>query len=219
MRFGYCEDHSIVSRTYLALTCEACINLNSAMIIIALLINVRVCSARARNGSAHYKSCIPAVGITFNMENQRVELKHLLNRTALLLMCSVACGTALAAEPSSMFITRTTDKSPEVIADAIKTYAEAKKWQYLGASKVKNGEVTLVKVCIPEIGKLVWPQGLHLSALLPCGNLGIYRKGDKTEVSMLHARYMHALVPTPEMEKASATAEPLLEDMLNAALK
>lgn len=148
-----------------------------------------------------------------------MELKHLVNRTALLLLCSLASGVSLAAEPSNLFVIRTTDKSADAIADAIKTYAEARKWQYLGASKVKNGEVTLVKVCIPDVGKQVWPQGLHLSALLPCGNLGIYKKGDKTEVSMLNARYMHILVPTPEMEKASATAEPLLEEMLNAALK
>jgi hypothetical protein len=153
------------------------------------------------------------------MEHDLVELKKSVNRTALLLLGSLACGVSLAAEPSNLFIIRTTNKSPEAIADAIKTYADAKKWQYLGASKVKNGEVTLVKVCIPEVGKQVWPQGLHMSALLPCGNLGIYKKGDKTEVSMLHARYMHTLGPTPEMEKASATAEPMLEDMLNTALK
>ena len=135
------------------------------------------------------------------------------------LLFGLVCGAAMAAEPASLFITRATDKSPEAVADAIKAYSDAHKWQFLGASKVKNGEVTLVKVCIPEVGKLVWPQGAYLSALLPCGNIGIYKKGDKNEVSMLHARYMHVLVPTPEMEKASATAAPLLEDMLNSALK
>ncbi len=128
-------------------------------------------------------------------------------------------GVAQAAEPSNLFIIRPTDKAPEAVADAIKAYAETRNWQYLGATKVKNGEVTLVKVCIPEIGKLVWPQGMHLSAILPCGNIGIYKKSDKYEVSMLHPRYMHVLVPTPEMEKAGAAAEPLLKDMLDAALK
>lgn len=148
-----------------------------------------------------------------------MELKSFVNRTALLLLCNLSYGVASAAEPSNLFVIRTTDKSPEAIVDAIKTYSEAKKWQYLGATKVKNNEVTLVKVCIPEIGKMVWPQGPHMSALLPCGNLGIYKKGGKTEVSMLHASYMHKLVPTPEMEGASTTAQPLLEDMLNTALK
>jgi len=147
-----------------------------------------------------------------------------LNRTATILALSAALflGTvvvAQAADPASLFVIRATAKTPEAVADAIKNYSDANKWQYLGASKVKNGEVTLVKVCIPEIGKLVWPQGAYLSALLPCGNIGIYQKAGKTEVSMLSARYMHVLVPTPEMEKASATAEPLLNAMLDAALK
>ena len=134
-------------------------------------------------------------------------------------MFGLAGGAAVAAEPSSLFVVRATDKTPEAVADAIKTYAEARKWQYLGASTVENGEITLVKVCIPDIGKLVWPQDMHLSTLLPCGNPGLYKKGDKAEVSMMSTRYMHVLVPTPEMEKASATAALLLEDMLNNALK
>ena len=128
-------------------------------------------------------------------------------------------AAAQAAKPSSLFIIRDSAKTPEAIADGIKTYAEAHKWQFLGASKVKNGEVTLVKVCIPEVGKVVWPQGMYLSALLPCGNIGIYTKAGNTEVSMLSARYMHVLVPTAEMEKASKVAEPLLNAMLDAALK
>ena len=127
--------------------------------------------------------------------------------------------SAQAAAPSSLFVVRATAKTPNAVVDAIKGYAEAHKWQYLGASKVKNGEVTLVKVCIPEVGKLVWPQGLQMSALLPCGNLGIYTQAGKTEVSMLSARYLHVLVPTPEMEKASAVAEPLLNEMLDAVVK
>jgi len=147
-----------------------------------------------------------------------------LNRTAIILALSTTLflgvgAVVQAAEPTSLFVIRATAKTPEAIADAIKNYSETNKWQYLGATKVKNGEVTLVKVCIPEIGKLVWPQGAHLSALLPCGNIGIYQKAGKTEVSMLSARYMHVLVPTPEMEKASAAAEPLLNAMLDAALK
>jgi len=40
--------------------------------------------------------------------------------------------------------------------------------QYLGDSKVKNGEVRLVKICLPEVGQLVWSVGLQLSAALPC---------------------------------------------------
>jgi uncharacterized protein (DUF302 family) len=124
-----------------------------------------------------------------------------------------------AAGPDDIFMIRSTTKAPEAVVQAIKAYAEQKNWQYLGASKVKQGQVTLVKICVPEVGKQIWPVGLHLSALLPCGNIGVYRKGGQTEISLLHARYMHMLYPHPAVEKASATAGPLLSDMLESVVK
>ena len=36
---------------------------------------------------------------------------------------------------------------------------------------------------------------------------------------LLHARYMHMLYPHPAVEKASATAEPLLSNMLESVVK
>lgn len=127
--------------------------------------------------------------------------------------------TAWSADPKAMFVIRQTDKTPEAIVKAIEQYADRQDWFFLGADKIKFDEVTLVKVCIPEIGGLIWPQGMHLSALLPCGNIGIYRQGGKTEVSMLRGAYLHALVPTAEMKKASDATEPLLNAMLEAVLK
>jgi hypothetical protein len=128
--------------------------------------------------------------------------------------------TGLAkAQPNEAFILRTTAKAPEAIVAAIKAHSEQKKWQYLGESKVNRGEVTLVKICMPEVGQLIWPIGLQLSALLPCGNIGIYRKGAETEISVLHPRYMHALYPHPATERASAVAQPLLVEMLDSVTK
>jgi len=143
--------------------------------------------------------------------------KFLVLSLALLAGISTA---ARAADPKAMFVIRQTDKSPEALVAAIEKYADKQDWVFLGADKIKFDEVTLVKVCIPEIGGLIWPQGMHLSALLPCGNLGIYRaKNGKTEISMLRGAYMHALVPTPAMKKASDATEPLLNAMLEAVLK
>jgi hypothetical protein len=48
--------------------------------------------------------------------------------------------------------------------------------------------VTLATICIPEVGQQIWPVGLQLNAMLPCGNLGVYKKGDGTEISLLHPR-------------------------------
>ena len=114
---------------------------------------------------------------------------------------------------------RSTTKTPEGVVDAVKKYSEEKKWQYLGANKVKQGQVILVKICIPEVGQQIWPVGLNLSAMLPCGNIGVYQKNDTTEISLLHPRYMHVLYPDPKIEKASAIAEPLLMDMLDTVAK
>jgi hypothetical protein len=141
-----------------------------------------------------------------------------------LMIGGVLLGATLApiahsAAPDTMFVVRSTTKTPEAVVDAVKAYAEGKKWQYLGADKVKQGQVTLVKLCIPEVGQQIWPVGLHLSAMLPCGNLGVYQKGGATEMSLLHPRYMPTLYPDPALDKASAIAEPLLLEMFEAVAK
>lgn len=142
-----------------------------------------------------------------------------------LLVCAVVSMTAFAAEAqtpapgAAMFLVRTTAKQPNEVVEAVKAYSEGKKWQYVGASMVKNGEVTLVKVCIPEVGKVLWPLGLQVSAMLPCGNVGVYQKQGKTEISMLHPAYMQLILPNAEVEKAVKVATPLLLDMLESIAK
>lgn len=74
----------------------------------------------------------------------------------------------------------------------------------------------MVKVCIPDVGKILWPVGLQISALLPCGNLGVYQSKGKTEISMLHPAYMEILYPHPAVSKASQMATPLLLELLSA---
>ena len=128
-------------------------------------------------------------------------------------------GYARAADPDGIFRVGTTTKTPEAVVAAVRSYSEEHSWQFLSASRVKQGRVTLVKICIPEVGKLVWPVGLRASALLPCGNMGIYSNGTMTEISVLHPRYMHMLYPDPALERAGAVAEPLLREMLDAITK
>jgi uncharacterized protein (DUF302 family) len=128
--------------------------------------------------------------------------------------------TAHGAPPKpgpDMIVTRASAKSVDEVAEAIKAYTKAHKWQLVGDQKVKNGDVTLVKVCIPAVGKALWPVGLQMSALLPCGNFGLYRKGGKTEISMLHPSYMEVLYPSAEVHKAVEAATPMLMGLLDAA--
>ena len=134
-------------------------------------------------------------------------------------MLLALAATAQAENPNDIFIVRTTQRVPDAVVAAMKTYSEQKKWQFLGASKVKKGQVTLVKICIPEVGRIIWPIGLQLSALLPCGNAGIYRKGKITEISLLHPRYMHILYPDPATAQASTVAKSLLTEMLDTITK
>jgi hypothetical protein len=145
------------------------------------------------------------------------------NSISLLLVAGMLLATPLAsvaqAPGPDMILVRPTTKTPDQVVDAIKAYAEGKKWLYMGANKAKGGEVTMVKVCLPEVGKLLWPVGLHLTALLPCGNLGVYQNKGQTEISMLHPRYMQVLYPNAEVEKAVAVATPLLTGMLDAVAK
>lgn len=126
----------------------------------------------------------------------------------------IAMPIAQAAS-DDIFMVRTTSKSPDTIVAAIKDYAQAMKWQYLSDNKVKKGEVTLVKICIPEVGRIIWPLGLQLSAMLPCGNIGIYATDSGTEISVLHPRYLNILYPDPEVERAGEVGAPLLTEMLD----
>ena len=111
----------------------------------------------------------------------------------LLLICTLS-GIAASAQgqaPSpgpDMIVTRTSQKSPDQVVDAVKAYAESKNWMYMGANKAKKGAVTMVKVCVPQVGQLLWPIGLEVSAFLPCGNLGVYKVADETQVSSCFIR-------------------------------
>lgn len=117
----------------------------------------------------------------------------------------------------NMILVQATAKTTDEVIKAVQTYAEGKKWAYLGADAV--GPVTLMKICIPEVGRTLWPLGLQIGALLPCGNLSVYEKDGRTEIAMLHPAYMQILYPNAEIKKAVDVATPLLIDMLKAVAK
>jgi hypothetical protein len=124
-------------------------------------------------------------------------------------------GAEVPDPGEGLFIVKSTARTPDEVVAAIEAYAKANKWQFVGATPVKNGEVTLVKVCIPAVGKLLWPLGLRLSAMLPCGNVGVYSQKGTTEISVLHPAYMQVLYPNPTVEQAAGVATPLMMDMLD----
>ena len=145
--------------------------------------------------------------------------RHHLVAAAILGSVGAAAGAQVPAPGPDMILIRPTAKTADEVVEAIKAYSEAKKWVYMGANKAKQGEVTMVKVCLPQVGQILWPLGLHLSAMLPCGNFGVYQLSGQTQVSMLHPRYMQVLYPHPEVERAAAVSTPSLIDMLEAVAK
>jgi len=123
--------------------------------------------------------------------------------------------TAWAGEPNDMFIVRSSQKAPDEVVAQIERYAKDKKWIYLGSNKVKKGQVRLVKICIRAAGKELWKAGLHVSAMVPCGNLGIYEEKEVTQISLLHPRFMHMIYPDPNVKKAVEISSPLLINMMD----
>jgi hypothetical protein len=126
---------------------------------------------------------------------------------------------AITGEPNDMFMIRDTHKPPEEVVSAIKSYAEGNKWLYLAEFKLKGGEVTSVKICYPPIGADIFAAGMHVTAMMPCGHIAVYKEGDYTRISMLHPKFMTALYPDPNLEKAVKTVAPQFEAMLAEVTK
>jgi hypothetical protein len=144
-----------------------------------------------------------------------------------LLVCSALVGSASRAAaqslptPSDMIWIRTTDKTPDQVVDGIKAYIQQKKWISFGVTTITppQGRLSIVKFCIPLVGRQLYALSLQLAALLPCGNLGVYMNQGKTEVSMLNPNYMPTLYPNAATQKAASDATPLMKDMLDTVTK
>lgn len=134
-------------------------------------------------------------------------------KLGLLALLLLAPG-AKAGAPNDMFWIRGTQKAPEQVVSAIKSYVEANKWLYLSDFKIKGGEVTAVKICYPAIGSDIFAAGMHVAAMMPCGHIAVYAEGGGTRISMLHPKFMTALYPDANLERAVRTVTPLFEAML-----
>jgi hypothetical protein len=55
-----------------------------------------------------------------------------------------------------------------------------------------------------------------MSAMLPCGNFGVYKNQDKTKVAVAASTLYAIVSPEPGGAKTSALAESLLSEMLDA---
>ena len=143
-------------------------------------------------------------------------MRNALGTAALALI--LAAGAAQAGEPNDNFWVRSSPKSPDQLVAALKDYAEARKWLYLATFKIKGGEVTSVKICYPPIGKDIFAAGMHVGAMMPCGHIAVYNEGG-TKLAMLHPKFMTALYPDPNLDRAVRTVTPLFEAMIDEVVR
>ncbi len=146
--------------------------------------------------------------------------KHILAVVASLAITILAGNTAWSDESSNdIFILKTTSRSMTEVVSAVKSFAKKQKWVYLGDFKIKKGKVILVKFCVKAAGKKAWGAGLKVSAMLPCGSMGVYQKEGKTEISLLNPTYMNILYPNPNLKAAADLLAPLYKEMMETIVK
>lgn len=139
--------------------------------------------------------------------------------TSLLMTMFFSNAAWSAAAPRDLFMLSQSSKSMAEVVSAVKFFVDEENWVYLGDFKVKKGNVILVKFCVKAAGKKAWKAGLKVSAMLPCGNMGVYRKNGKTEISLLNPYYMNALYPNPDLKAAADLLMPLYKEMMTSVVK
>lgn len=132
-----------------------------------------------------------------------IQAEHQPSRVGILLLVALVAAVAGCATPAAregMFLTRTSPKPPADVHQAVRQYVAQKEWLYIGDNKLKNGEVTQVRFCDRKAAANIWKAGMHVAAMLPCGQLSIYQEGGMTKVTMLHPRYLTVLEPHAEVQ-------------------
>ncbi|WP_051203144.1 DUF302 domain-containing protein [Sediminimonas qiaohouensis] len=94
-------------------------------------------------------------------------------------------GSAIAAD--EMFIIHSLEMERGEAVAAIREHVEAKEdWLFLAEFGLAGGAVTALKVCYLPLGPDIVEAGLHVMAMMPCGNMAFYETDDGgTEMSML----------------------------------
>jgi len=159
-----------------------------------------------------------------DINNMKKASNLVLNIVATISFGFLLNNTAWSSEDSNknshdIFMITTTDRSISEVVSAVKLFTKQQKWIYLGDFKVKKGQVILVKFCIKAAGKKAWKAGLKVSAMLPCGNMGIYKNNGKTEISILNPHYMNILYPDSNLKAAGDLLLPQYQEMLTAISK
>jgi len=144
-------------------------------------------------------------------------MTHLIPQTGLAIALVLASGAATADE---MFLTHQIDMDRAEAVAAVRDRVEAEEdWLFLAEFGLAGGAVTALKVCYLPLGPDIVEAGLHVMAMMPCGNMAFYETEDGgTEMSMLDLEFMTELSDEPSLETAVETGRPAFEALLSDTL-
>ncbi len=144
-------------------------------------------------------------------------MKHPMTLTGLATALSLAGGAAMADE---MFHTHALDMGRAEAVAAIREHVEAEEdWLFLAEFGLAGGAVTALKICYLPLGPDIVEAGLHVMAMMPCGNMAFYETEDGgTEMSMLDLAFMTELSDAPSLERAVDTGSPAFAALLSDTL-
>lgn len=144
-------------------------------------------------------------------------MKHPITLTGLVGAISLVVGTATADE---FFVTHKIDMDRAEAVAAIRDRVEAEDdWLFLAEFGLAGGAVTALKICYLPLGPDIVEAGLHVMAMMPCGNLAFYEADDGgTEMSMLNLDFMTELSDAPSLETAVETGKPAFKTLLSDAI-
>lgn len=130
---------------------------------------------------------------------------------------TIASGAATADE---MFLTHTLDMERAEAVAAIRDHVETgEDWLFLAEFGLAGGAVTALKICYLPLGPDIVEAGLHVMAMMPCGNMAFYEtEGGGTEISMLDLAFMTELSDASSLETAVETGRPAFAALLSDTL-
>jgi hypothetical protein len=119
-----------------------------------------------------------------------------------------------------MFLTHTLEMERAEAVAAIRDKVETEEdWLFLAEFGLAGGAVTALRICYLPLGPDILEAGLHVMAMMPCGNMAFYETDDgDTEMSMLDLGFMTELSGAPSLEAAVETGKPAFAALLSDTL-
>ncbi|NRB38810.1 MAG: DoxX family membrane protein [Pseudomonadales bacterium] len=124
-------------------------------------------------------------------------------------------GHAFTSAENPAFLFWQTEQSIDALLVDLLQAASQHGWKVHGPEKVANGSITLVKLCLPEVGKAILQQSRHYSAMLPCISLSLYKEQDSSKLTLLDPAYMQHITSSAAIGAAADKSREALFKLLS----